>query len=73
MKNFIIWEVKNGWLLHPTNYPNLDRKEVVIKAKSRYDALVTYANGATSKIYFKGEQPYYSPYDSVKYVAFLKK
>jgi hypothetical protein len=69
MKSFAIWQLKNGYLLHPTNYPKLERKEVIIKAKSRLEALKAFSEGY---INYNGTQPYLMVGD-IKYVAFLKK
>lgn len=73
MKSFEILEVYHGYLLNPRKPRGISRESVIVKAKSRFEALKEYADGSISKIYFKGDQPYYSPYDGIKFVAFLKK
>ena len=72
MANFKIWEVKNGYLLNPTGKNTINRVETIIKAKSRLDSLKMYSENS-SKIYFKGNQPYYNPFYNVKYIALLHK
>lgn len=73
MKSFKIWEVKPNDLLNPMKSGSIHREEVIIKAVSRFEALKQYAGGSSSKIYFKGNQPYYSPYFSSRYIALLHK